>query len=103
MAEHYVEKIDDTYRIAGSRVSLDSVVQAYWNGLPAEEIAQSFPGLSREKVHGALAYYLAHQAEIDAYMAEGEAQYEALRESSRRQTPEFYEKLASARQAGKPA
>ena len=80
MPPQYVVKTDDGYRIAGSRVSLDSIVYAYWNGQTAEGIAQSFPALSLEQVHGALAFYLAHRSQVDGYLAEAETEYDALRE-----------------------
>ncbi len=97
----YVEKTGDSFRVVGSRVSIDSIVHAYWNGQTAESIAQSFPDLKLEQVHGALAFYLAHQAEIDAYLRLSQTEYDQLREESRRQDPMFYQKLAkvSARQS----
>lgn len=103
MSHPYVEQVGDAYRIVGARVSLDSVVGAYCNGQTAESIAQSFPELTLEQVHGALAYYLAHQSQIDAYLAAARAEYDALREASRRQDPMFYQKLADARQAKQSA
>jgi uncharacterized protein (DUF433 family) len=103
MAQHYVDKTDDGYRIAGTRVSLDSIVYAYWNGQSAESIAQSFPALTLEQVHGALAFYLANRSEIDAYLERAGAEYDALREASRRQDPMFYQKLADVRRAEQSA
>jgi uncharacterized protein (DUF433 family) len=82
MAPQYVEKLADSYRLVGSRVSLDSIVYAYWNGQTAESIAQSFPGLTLERIHGALAFYLAHRSEIDAYLLKARTEYDALREAS---------------------
>lgn len=93
----YVERRDDTFRIAGTRVSLDSVVYAFLDGQTAESIAQSFPVLTLEQVYGAIAYYLAHRAEIEAYQAQGEAAYERLRSASRDADPMFYQKLAATR------
>jgi len=103
MVQQYVEKIDGVYRLAGTRVSFDSVVYAYWNGQTAESIAQSFPGLMLEQVHGALAFYLAHRSEIDAYLESAQLEYDALREASRQNDPMFYQKLAEARRARQSA
>ena len=97
MNQQYVEKTDNGCRIAGTRVSLDSIVYAYLNGQTAESIAQSFPSLTLEQVHGALAYYLAHRNEIDDYLDRSQVEYDAMRNSSRKQYPMFYQKLASAR------
>jgi hypothetical protein len=78
-------------------------VYAYWNGQTAESIAQSFSGLTLEQIHGALAFYLAHRSEIDAYLQNAGTEYEALREASRSADPMFYQKLADARRAEQPA
>ena len=103
MSHQYVEIVDGVYRIVGCRVSLDSIVHAYRNGLTAESIAQSFPVLTLEQVHGALAFYLAHQSDIDAYLADARTNYDAMREESRRNDPMFYQKLAEAQQAQQSA
>jgi uncharacterized protein (DUF433 family) len=62
MIKQYVEKVEGVYRLAGTRVSLDSVVQAFWRGQTAESIARSFAVLTLEQVYGALTYYLANKS-----------------------------------------
>ncbi|MBM3760202.1 MAG: DUF433 domain-containing protein [Acidobacteria bacterium] len=42
--------------MAGTRVSLDSVVLLFREGLSAESIVESYPSLSLEQVFGALAF-----------------------------------------------
>ena len=54
MTTPYVTHIDGTYRITGTRVSLDSVVYAFLNGLSPEGIVDSFPVLTLEQVYGAI-------------------------------------------------
>ena len=97
MDKQYVEHHDGAYRVAGTRVSLDSIVYAFWNGQTAESIAQSFPVLTLEQVYGAIAFYLANRSKIDEYLKNGEADYEAMRQSIRQSDPMFYQKLADAR------
>ena len=97
MNKQYVENIDGIYRLAGTRVSLDSIVYAFWRGQTAESIAQSFPMLTLEQVYGALTFYLANQSEIDVYLKEAEAEFEAMRQAARQQDPMFYQKLSDAR------
>jgi len=63
---------DGTIRIAGSRVSLDSLVYNYCQGATAEEIVFRFPGLRLADVHSCIAYYLNHQEDVDKYLAERE-------------------------------
>lgn len=94
MAKEYVERVGEAYKITGTRVSLDSVVYCFWNGESPESIAQSFPTLTLEQVFGAIAYYLDHQDEIDQYIKQGEADYEAKREAARKADPMFYQKMA---------
>lgn len=97
MSTAYVTRDADGYRVTDTRVSLDSVVYAYASGQTAESIAQSFPSLSLEQVHGALAYYLANREEVDAYLERSDAEYETAREEARQADPMFYQKLAAAR------
>jgi uncharacterized protein (DUF433 family) len=97
MSREYVEHRDGGYWIAGSRVSLDSIVYAFLEGQTAESIAQSFPVLALEQIYGAIAYYLANRAGIDTYLAQAKADYEAKRLAARDSDPAFYQKLANAR------
>jgi uncharacterized protein (DUF433 family) len=89
----YIEKIDGTYRIKGSRVSLDSIVYAFQRGASAESIQRSFPATTLETVYGAIAYYLANQDEIDNYLSEGDAAFAELKRSSRRSHAAWYDRL----------
>ncbi|RMH84654.1 MAG: DUF433 domain-containing protein, partial [Calditrichaeota bacterium] len=84
------------YWIAGTRVSLDSVVYAFLEGLSPETIvAECFPVLSLEQVYGAIAYYLSHRDEIDAYLKQAEAEFDAFRQTINE--PAFSRKMAQAR------
>ena len=69
-----------TIRIADSRVSLDSVVHHYKLGATAEQIAYSFPSLSRADIHLAIAYYLTHREEVEAYLQQQEAEADDLQQ-----------------------
>ena len=97
MNKDYVEKVDGAYRLTGTRVSLDSIVYAYWQGQTAESITQSFPVLRLEEVYGAITFYLAYQEEVDAYLEEAKVEFAALREASRKKDPMFYQKLATVK------
>ena len=68
MAKDYIEARDGNYYIAGTRVSLDSIVHAFRRGESPETICQNFEVLHLEEVYGAIAYYLANQSAIDAYL-----------------------------------
>ena len=59
----------DAIRIKGHRIGIENVLSYYHEGYNPDEIAQEFPGLSLEKIYAAITYYLAHRAEMDAYLA----------------------------------
>lgn len=98
MEKEYVEKRDEGYWIAGTRVSLESVVFAFLDGLSPETIAaECFPVLTLEQVFGAITYYLGHRAEIDEYLKNADEEFELLRQTNREADPEFHSKLLKAR------
>ena len=76
MAQQYVEQRDGGYWVAGTRVSLDSVVYAFLDGLSPESIVDSFEILTLEQVYGAIAYYLGHRLDLDAYLKASEAEFD---------------------------
>src|SRR5215510_5636146 len=71
---------DGTIRITGSRVTLDSIIHAFQHGATAEQIQDSFPSLTLREIYGAIAYYLEHQEQVDAYL---QAQTQAADETRR--------------------
>ena len=102
MERAYVEERDSGYWVAGTRVSLDSIVYAFRRGASPETIRNSFPVLTLEQVYGALTFYLSKQQEIDDYLQRSEAEYEAARlanhEQLRQDNPELHARLTEAKQ-----
>lgn len=98
MENHYVTIIEeyDSYRLTGSRVSLDSVVYDWLNGLSPEQIVENFQTLNLEQVYGAIAYYLGHREDVDAHMRRTREKYDALVAEARVKYPHLYEKLEAA-------
>jgi len=68
MAKEYIEERGGNYYVSGTRVSLDSIVHAFRRGESPETICQNFELLRLEEVYGAIVYYLANQADVDAYL-----------------------------------
>ena len=95
----YVTQIDGAYRITDSRVSLDSVVYAWRDGLSPESINENFPVLTLEEVYGAITFYLANRAEIDTYLSRSAAEFETARQQNieqlRQKKPQLYERLVA--------
>jgi len=85
--------------VAGSRVSVGSVVHAFWAGETPETICQAYPSLTLEQVYGAIAYYLAHRQDIDSELAAQEVQVVGLRESARVRNADLRSRLGDARAA----
>lgn len=74
-------RIDDdgVVRVGPTRVTLDTVIHAYRQGSIAEEIVEQYPSLDLAEVHGAIAYYLMHRAEVDEYLRTNDAEAGDLR------------------------
>jgi uncharacterized protein (DUF433 family) len=94
----YVEQRNGGYYVAGTRVSLDSVVYAHLRGESPEGIVECFPALNLEQVNRAIACYLENRVEIDAYLLKQKARFKRLAAEARRKNPELYEKLEKARE-----
>jgi uncharacterized protein (DUF433 family) len=98
VAKDYVEQRSGAYFVAGTRVSLDSVVLGFLRGESPEGIAESFPALTLEQVLGTLAFYLANREEIDGYLSQGSKDFERLRRQAQRDNPALFARLSDARQ-----
>ena len=66
--------LDGAWRVGDTRVLLDLVIHAFNVGRTPEEIVQSYDTLNLEEVYAVLAYYLAHRADVDAYIQEQEVE-----------------------------
>lgn len=97
MTKAYVEQRDGGYFVAGTRVSLDSVVYAFLRGESPEGIADSWPALTLEQVFGVLSFYLANRDSVDQYLSDGKQEFQLLRELSRQANPALHAKLMEAR------
>ncbi len=72
MNNEYIEKREGGYYIAGTQVSIDSVVHSFNAGSSPETIQESFPLLKLAQVFGAIEFYLANKTEINEYLAKTE-------------------------------
>ncbi len=65
----YVEPtVTGAWRVAGTRVSLESVIFLHLEGETPAGIVREFPTLTLEQVHGVIAFYLRNREAIDAYL-----------------------------------
>jgi uncharacterized protein (DUF433 family) len=75
-------RIDDdgTYRVGGTRVTLDVVIDHHFAGKTPEQIVASFPSLKLADVYSVISYALNHSQELDAYLQEREREASVLRQ-----------------------
>ena len=57
-------------RVAGSRVTLDSIVHQFKNGATAEQIQEDFPSLALRDIYSVIAHYLQHTQSVEEYLCE---------------------------------
>jgi uncharacterized protein (DUF433 family) len=71
---------DGAIRIAGSRVSLETVVTAFDAGATAEEIVQQYPSLDLADVYAVISFVLGHRSAVDEYVRTRRAAVQSLRD-----------------------
>jgi uncharacterized protein (DUF433 family) len=94
----YIEQRHGGYYIAGTRISLDSVVYAFNRGDSPERILEEFPLIDKaSRVYGAIAFYLDHKTEIDKHLEETEREFEASGIPTEQANPMLWEKIQRAK------
>src|SRR5215831_14959251 len=97
MTKDYVEQRNGFFYVTGTRVSLDSLVYLLRAGASPESIRDEFEVLTLEEVFGALAFYLAHQHEVDAYLARQQERWAEIEGSAGPLEPGLRKRLERAR------
>src|SRR5262249_21758726 len=74
-------RVDDAgaIRVGKTRVLFYLVVRAYQTGETPEGIVEMYDALSLADAHAAVAYYLRHKPEVEAYLEEYDRQAEEIR------------------------
>jgi uncharacterized protein (DUF433 family) len=78
---------DGVVRVAGTRVTLDTIVVAFDAGATAEEISQQYSSLPLADVYSVITYYLRHKPEVSAYLQGRQEQAAKVREEVERRFP----------------
>jgi uncharacterized protein (DUF433 family) len=76
---------DGVLRIAGTRVTLDTVVAAFEAGATAEEIVQPYPSIALPDAYSVIGYYLRHHRDVRAYLLERQHLSAKMREQNEEQ------------------
>ncbi len=74
-----VDHPDGEIRLTGSRIGLFHVVSYYNQGYSPEMLAEHFPTLPLGQIREVIAFYLENRAEVDAYVAECQAEIDRQR------------------------
>ena len=93
----YVEQRNGGFYVAGTRVSLDSIVYSFKAGDSPETIRQNFSSLTLEQVYGAIAFYLAHEHVVDDNIHQGEEDVQRSVPALGESRPELYARLEHSR------
>jgi len=94
---------DGTIRVGASHVTLDVMLGFYVQGYTPEQLVDAFPTLDLADVYAAIAYYLRHRDEVDAYLRRREEKADRLQREIESQPgyKEWRERLlARAKQMG---
>jgi uncharacterized protein (DUF433 family) len=63
-----VVNTDGVVLIGKTRVTLDTIIEAFEAGATAEEINQQFPTVDLADIYAAISYYLKHETEVARYL-----------------------------------
>jgi uncharacterized protein (DUF433 family) len=77
MSGECIELRNGGYYVAGTRVSLDSIVHSFRRGSSPQTIQADYPLLKLSQIYGAIAFCLDHRAAVDQYVEEKEREFEA--------------------------
>jgi len=94
---------DGVIRVSKTRVTLDTIVAAFIEGLTAEEIAVQYPVVSLADVYSVIGYYLHQKKRVDAYLKRREKFAAEVRKENeaRFNTSSIRERLLARKKNGK--
>ena len=96
--------VDGVVQVGKTRVTLDTVVAAFKQGMTAEEIVYRYPSLKLADVYATIAFYLNHQQEVETYLQQRQKQAQEVRQMNEAKfDPQGLRDRLLARQAEKSA
>lgn len=94
----YVEDRGEGVYVAGSRVSLASVIYEFRDGASPETIRNNFPSLTLAQVYGAIAYYLNHPRESEGYLQRLAARWKELEQQAHPPSEDLQKRIDEERE-----
>jgi len=104
MTDPYIDERDGGYYIAGSRVSLASIVYGFRNGESPETIQENFNTLKLAEVYRAIAFYLDNREKVEDYLRDQRRKWdeaEAAATPLKEWNPDLWLRVERARAAMK--
>lgn len=96
---NYVEERDGDYYIAGTRISLDSIVLAFRDGESPEAILRAFPmAAPLVRIYGAITFYLENKEKVEEYLNDQERAWENLRKKRPKSEDAMTKRLREAKE-----
>jgi uncharacterized protein (DUF433 family) len=74
--------IDGVIQVGKTRVTLDTVVNVFNQGMTAEEIVYRYPSLKLADVYATISFYLNHQQEVEEYLRQRRSQAHDIRQTN---------------------
>jgi uncharacterized protein (DUF433 family) len=74
---------DGVIRVSKTRVTLDTIVSAFLEGLTAEEIAVQYPVIPLADVYSVIGYYLHQKKKVETYLRRREKIAEQIRSQNK--------------------
>jgi len=99
MTSEYIDERNGGYCIAGTRISLDSVVYSFLRGNSPDGVHEEYPLLSLPQIRGAITFYLEHRGAVDCYLENKQREFEASAVPLSEADPDLWARLVRARQA----
>lgn len=84
LPDFLTQEPDGFIHITGHRIGLTNIVHYYNEGYSVEMLLCQFPTLNLAILHKTVAFYLENREEVDAYVAQCEAELEKLRAAARK-------------------
>jgi uncharacterized protein (DUF433 family) len=91
---------EDIIYVDDTRVTLDTVVEAFQDGATPEEIVYQYPSLQLADVYAVVSYYLRHRSLVEEYLAQRRQERERVRKQNESRFPPqgIRERLLARRQ-----
>jgi uncharacterized protein (DUF433 family) len=74
-------------RVGGTRVRLETIINAFKSGSAAEEMLLKYPSLNLTDIYAVITYYLWSREEVEAYLEERRRLEEAVRQENETRFP----------------